>query len=480
MAGGIALTGLANMGLVSPLQAGTAKKKPNIVFIMADDMGWGDLGCYGNPAIKTPNLDKLARQGRRFTNFYVNSAVCSPTRAAILTGQYPGRLGIHFALYTTESNKKFHMPDYLDPKIPNLMRFFQEAGYATGHFGKWHLGGPWQEAPKPNEYGIDESKTHVSSDHTLMDTIYKGDKIKLEKGEHACARISEAVVNATMDFIDAHKDEPFIVNVWDMMPHAPLTPNQKQLDVYPEYKPMYEDYTNPEQIYKAAITDMDFHIGRLLDKLDEHGLSENTIVIFTSDNGPEDIEVFNARHSGVGSTGLFRGRKRSIYEGGIREPLIIRWPAAEIPAGTIDKKTIISGTDFLPSLCKMAGVELPGGLTLDGEDMSEALQGTPAKRKKPLMWEFRFATIGHPSDQSPRLAMRDGDWKLLLNPDSSRLELYNLRTDPGELDNVASENPKVVAAMKPELLKWYKTLPDWEYECGHYKHKSGFQKMLED
>jgi len=203
---------------------------------------------------------------------------------------------------------------------------------------------------------------------------------------------------------------------------------------------------------------MDKQIGRLLDYLQAKGLDKNTLIIFSSDNGPEDIHIFNASHSGVGSAGPFRGRKRSLYEGGVRVPFIVRWPGVA-PAGRVDSTSVITGVDFLPTLCSIAGVKLPAGISPDGEDMSAAFRGTPQRRTKPVMWEWRYRIYGDLHHRSPMLAIRQDDWKLLLNPDRSRLELYNLRQDPMELNNLASQHPDVVQELSRKVLAWQATLP---------------------
>ncbi len=203
---------------------------------------------------------------------------------------------------------------------------------------------------------------------------------------------------------------------------------------------------------------MDRQIGRFLDELDRRGLTDNTLVIFSSDNGPEDFQIRNAAHSGVGSSGPFRGRKRSIYEGGIRTPLLLRWPG-QIPAGKVNRDSVINGTDFLPTLCALTDAEIPDSLSLDGEDMHDVWLGSDRKRRRPLFWEWRYQVFGHVANHPPRLAVRKGDMKLLMNPDGSRIELYDLARDAGERDNVATEHPDQVRNLKQELLDWNSQLP---------------------
>lgn len=435
-------------------QPATAQVRPNVIFILADDLGWGDLGCYGHERIRTPNLDKLAAQGTLFTQFYVCGSVCSPSRAAFMTGCFPARLRMHGALggedkpgiTIQQKNARQGMPDFLDPSVPTITRLMQKGGYAVGHFGKWHLGSG-RGAPPPSEYGIDEFRCINANPvgWDMSDPYFR-------------ARSSELVVDATISFIEKHRGKPFYVQAWMLLPHATLNPTQEQLQPYAAIGPKDVPHSGATQIYYASVTAVDRAVGRLLARLDELGLTHNTIIVFTSDNGPEDIHIPNASHSGVGSAGPFRGRKRSLYEGGIRVPFIVRWPAA-VPAGRMDKQTVVAGCDLLPTLGALAGVVLPSDLRIDGEDMSDALRGREHHRKQPLMWEWRFGIAGEVLNKSPILAMREGAWKLLMNPDRSRVELYDIPHDSGELNNLADRQAEVVATMSTRLLEWKGSLP---------------------
>lgn len=426
-------------------------RPPNIVFLFADDLGWGDLGCYGHRRLKTPSLDRLADEGILFTQFYVSGSVCSPSRAAIMTGQCPARLGIHGHFAAPENNERRGMPDYLDPEVPTFTRLLQERGYAVGQFGKWHLGsGPG--APLPSAYGIDEHRTNTSNDPDA------GGAFNLWSPELRPVA-SKMVLDEAIQFIERHRDGPFYVNAWFVDPHATLNPSEEQMAPYERFSPRGVDFRGAEQVYYATVTEMDRQIGIFLQKLDELGLRENTIVIFSSDNGPEDIHISNASHSGVGSPGPLRGRKRSLYEGGVRVPFIVRWPG-RAPAGRVDNDSVIAGVDFLPTLCALAGAEIPEGILLDGEDRSAAFRGETTRRERPLYWEWRYRVFGHPFNRCPMLAMRDGDWKLLMNPDRSRVELYNIVEDPREMDNRASEHPDIVDRMAARLLAWQGELPE--------------------
>ncbi len=426
-------------------------KRPNFVFILADDWGWGDLGCYGHDRLRTPSLDKLARQGTLFTQFYVCSGVCSPSRAAFMTGHFPARHRIHGHLSTPKQNADRGMPNYLDPNVATVARLLQKAGYATAHFGKWHLGGG-KGAPEPMAYGLDVSRC-VNGGGPSWDT----------KASYFRARSTELIVDETIRFIEANRDRPFYVQAWLLLTHATLHPTEEQMKPYVRLGPRGVPYKGALQIYYASASSADEQIGRLMQKLDELGLADNTIVIFSSDNGPEDINILNATHSGVGSAGPFRGRKRSLYEGGIRVPFILRWPKGT-PAGRVDNDTAFSAADFLPTVCSLADVQVPEGLNLDGEDVSATFRGKTHTRTKPIFWEWRFRIYGHVLHKSPRLAIRDGNWKLLLNPDRSRVELYDIPNDPSELNNLAGQRPEVIKDLSRKLLRWHSTLPEGPVE----------------
>jgi len=428
-------------------------KNPNFVFIFCDDLGWADLPAYGHRSVKAhggwivrgelkmPNIDRMAQEGTLFTQFYVNSAVCSPSRTGIMTGQFPGRLGIHDYLGNTELNQERGMPDYVDPSVTTVTGLLKDAGYATAHFGKWHLGSG-KDAPAPEKYGID-----------LYNTCLQGPGKRVGS--------TEMIADETITFIESHRETPFYINAWLYDPHSPLHPTEEQMKPYDNLSPGWGDHKGALQVWYAVLTNIDLHVGRILDKLDKLGLSENTVVIFSSDNGPESgLIPFISHYGGASSTntGPFRGIKRSLYEGGIREPFIVRWPGGT-PAGRVDASSVISGVDFLPTICSLAGVELPENNTLDGEDMSVALKGEPTQKTKPQMWENRFPVYGHVIHKSPILAIREGKWKLLMNPDRSRIELYDIPNDPTELNNCADRYPEVVKNLSERLLKWQATLP---------------------
>ena len=426
-----------------------ASERPNFIFIFADDLDWGDLGCYGHPKLKTPYLDKMAEDGLLLTNFYVANPVCSPSRTAVMTGQYPARHRIHRHLTTDHRRQvSLNMPDFLDPNVTLLTKLMQADGYKTGHFGKWHLGAT-KESPSPSEYGIDVHYTATSND------------LKLTVPRH---QSTEAMVDKAIRFINKNKNSSFYINVWTLVPHATLDPTEEQMAPYARLAPGGEakkrGFSTPAQIYYGAVTDMDLHLGRLIRTIDELGLGEDTIIVFSSDNGPEDIEIRNAAHSGVGSPGPLRGRKRSLYDGGVRVPFIIRWKG-HTPAARVDDTSIVSAVDLLPTFCSMAGIELPEGYHSDGQDMSRVFSGKPVQRDRPLLWDWTATQSGHTFNKSPGLALRSGRWKFLMNPDGSRKELYDFEADPQcmELDNVADRYPDEVEHFSKMLRDFKASIP---------------------
>lgn len=423
-------------------------RPPNIVFILADDLGWGDLACYGHPHIRTPHLDRLARQGTLFTQFYVNSGVCSPSRTAFMTGHFPARHRIHGHLADHTRNQARGMPDWLDTAAPLVSRQLQAVGYRTAHFGKWHLGSG-KRAPEPGAYGFDAHRTVQSS----------GPGFEQQDDEYFRARSTDLIVDEAIRFIETHRDEPFFINLWTLVPHATLHPTDEQMEPYRRFSPQKVPYRGAAQIYYATVTALDAALGRLFKKLDETGLAEHTLVFFSSDNGPEDIHIRNASHSGIGSPGPFRGRKRSLYEGGVRVPLVVRWPG-HVPAGRVDRQSVLTAVDWLPTLCGLAGAPLPSDYVPDGQDIGRVLGGEPLRRNRSIYWQWRFGIAGHPMHHSPLLAVRNGDWKLLLNPDRSRVELYRIPDDPRELRNMAAGHPAIVDRLAAAALAWHNDLPE--------------------
>jgi arylsulfatase A-like enzyme len=431
------------------------------VLVFVDDLGYGDLGVTGNQLVPTPNMDELARQGVRFTNFYVNSPICSPSRVGITTGTYPSRWGIHSFLASRARNRERGMPDWLDPRAPTLPRALQRVGYATGHFGKWHMGGGRDvgDAPLITEYGFDES---VTSFEGLGPRYLWPDGLNEQSEELGRGRIewtekhqmTRHYVDHAIDFVRRHRDRPFYINLWPNDVHDEHLPAPGRAEAYGDVA--RSDY---EARFFAVLEEMDRQLGRLFDELERLGLEDETLVVLTGDNGPTDWPYYY--EEGVlppGSTGGFRGRKWSLYEGGIRQPLIVRWPG-HAPAGTVDDRTILAATDLVPTLAGMAGAELAVDW-LDGEDLGAALLGTATRRERPLYWYYPYdLEPGQPGARTPPLAIRDGRWKLLVRRDGTGTELYDLEADPREASDVAAKNPDVVERLRSSLLEWASGLP---------------------
>jgi arylsulfatase A-like enzyme len=475
---GLGACGLAISRYAPDLHAASTRpNRPNIIFLFTDDQGWGDLGCYGHPYLKTPNLDKLAEEGTRFEQFYSAASVCSPSRTAFMTGHYPARHRIHRHLSNHGHNKVNKMPDWLDPKAATVTRLVQQAGYRVGHFGKWHLG-HIKGAPRPGAYGIDEYRTLAGTGPGWDRDGRPTDTDLAHKSYNTCTskdrfwtHSTDLIVDQAIGFMQKDRSKPFYLNLWTLLPHAPNWPTQKQLAKYKDLQADPQDFKSwmrryakdaknfPKQMknYLAVMGNIDAAVGRLLKKLDEMKLTDNTLVFMTSDNGPEDYHIGNVRHSGMGSTGILRGRKRSLYEGGVRMPCIARWPGV-VPAGKVDKTSVMGAVDWLPTVCGIAGIKTPD-IKPDGEDISDILKGKPRARRSPLFWEWRARVHGNQAYSPPALAIRDGKWKLYANPDSSRKELYDIPNDPEERTNLATRNPDVVASLLPKLLEWRKTLP---------------------
>jgi arylsulfatase A-like enzyme len=440
-------------------------RKPNVIFIFIDDMGYGDLSSFGNEKLETPNMDRLAEEGISLTNFYTASPICSPARVSVTTGQYPARWGVHSYLASRQKNEKREMAHFLDPDAPSVAQTMQQADYATGHFGKWHMGGgrDVNDAPLPQAYGFDQSL--VSFERLGPRLLQKGQGLSKQSAKLGQGPIqwvekwqkTGIYADSTVAFIERNQQEPFYIHLWPGDVHDPFKPK-------PEWKERFSEYDNKPYTrdFLATLWNLDQQVGRVLDTLDRLNLTENTLVVLTSDNGPTDWPFYYKQgHWPPGSVGPFRGRKWSLYEGGIREPFLARWPG-RVPVGRIDSTTIMSTIDLFNTLSSMAGIQVPE-VDFDGQDMSQALLGDPQQRKKPLFWEYgrgdHYLSPGNPRFKSPSLAVRDGKWKLLMNADQSKVELYNLDKDHAETTNLKEEYPDITKELSQKLLKWRKTLP---------------------
>lgn len=436
------------------------ERPPNIVFLFIDDMGYADPSCFGNPHVKTPRIDELAEQGIKLTNFYVNSPICSPSRVAVTTGQYPGRWKIHSYLNTRAGNKSRGMSDYLAASAPTTAKKLKDHGYATAHFGKWHMGGgrDVDDAPLPTEYGFDESLVAFEGLGDRLLVNRKNSSTKLGHGKiEFCERWekTEKYTDRAIDFIRRHKDQPFYVRLFPNDVHDAHVP-------WPGTDEKWKAVTdNPwEQKFFAVLEEMDKQLGRLIDEIDTLGLASNTLIVFTSDNGPTDWPKYYQQPGSYppGFTGPFFGRKWSLYEGGIRMPFIARWPG-KIPAGVTDETSVMCAIDLSPTLCHLAGATVPADEKLDGQNRADVLLGKPADRE-PIFWQYgaphSVLRPGNSEFHTPSFAMRDGRWKLLINPDGSEAQLYDLVSDIGETTNLLTQKPGRAAQMLATLREWAK------------------------
>lgn len=414
-----------------------AVDKPNIIFIFADDWGYGDMSKHGSTFCQTPNLDRMAEEGIDFANFTVNASVCTPSRVAVMTGQFPSRQCIYQHFAGLKANRNRGMPDWMDPHGPSVARMLQEAGYKTGHFGKWHLGAGFG-VPIENEYGYDKFAT------------FNGSKtVEIPKG-------GLSSVDHAEKFIHEFKDEPFFVNLWLHEVHTPHIPLERFME---KFKHLGE----AEQVYASVIAEGDEGVGRIMNLLKELNLDDNTLVVFSTDNGPE-ISSEAKEHKGgglgkfhsVGETGGLKGEKRSLFSGGIRVPFIVRWPGVT-PSGVDDKTSVITAVDLLPTFLAAADIPLPDGYQPDGENALSAFKGQGFERTKPIFWEWRG---GDRQEYTwPTLGVRDGKWKLLVNKETKKQELYDLENDWVEQKDLAADYPEVVQKLNDKLDVWKATLP---------------------
>ncbi len=431
-------------------------RTPNIIFILADDLGYGDLSSQGQTKFQTPNIDKLAKEGINFTQHYSGSTVCSPSRSVLLTGQHTGHTPIRG---NKRDGANGNWP--MSAEAITVAEILKENGYITGAFGKWGLGYPGSEGD-PNKQGFDEFFGY--NDQTLahnyypyflnhnQDTVWLEDNAENRTGTYAPITIHEQALK----FMEDNKDRPFFMYYPSVIPHAELFAPEQYMAKYrgkflpekefkgddegtPRYKRGgYVSQPESHAAFAAMINLLDNQVGEILDKLKKLGIDENTIVIFSSDNGPHleggaDPDYFD-------SNGPFKGYKRDLYEGGIRMPMLVRWPG-KIAAGK--KNDHVSAFwDFLPTAAEIAGAKIPENI--DGISYLPSLVGEGEQKKhKYLYWEFH--------EKNGRLAIRQDEWKLVrydvFNPEKTTTELYNLINDPGEENNVAKANPEIISKM---------------------------------
>jgi arylsulfatase A len=431
-------TGAGVVSLMVPGRAVTGRESitqiptnPNIVFILIDDMGWPDLGCYGSQFHETPNIDRLARQGMKFTDAYAACPVCSPTRASIMAGQYPARIGItdfipgHWRPY-----EKLVVPEnrlQLPLESVTVGEALKQQGYATCYIGKWHLGG---QRYSPDKQGFDE--------------VILG--IKNQNDKQVSGFTDKAI-----EFIEKKRNQPFLLYLSHHTVHIPLEAPRELVEKYEKKPKPVGGVNNPA--YAAMVEHLDTSLGRIAKKLDELDLTQRTLFIFFSDNGGlyEPYGGYKGNKSPVMSNAPLRDEKGTLYEGGIRVPLIVRWPGVVKP-GTICSEPVTS-VDFYPTFLDIVGAEGPANQPLDGESLLPLLKQTGSLSRNAIYWHYP-----HYHHSRPAGAIREGRWKLIEFYEDGKLELYDLASDLGEKKNLAAEMPQKAAELRKKLAQWRRSV----------------------
>lgn len=428
------------------------KKKPNVVLILVDDMGWTDLESFGSDLHQSPNIDKLADEGVQFTNSYSSCTVCSPTRASIVTGKYPARINVTDWI---EGHKfpwaKLNVPDwtmYLDAEEYTMAEAFKDAGYKTAHFGKWHLGEKEENWPENHGFDINIGgwkKGAPNKNKALGSNGYFSPygNPRLEDGpdgEYLTERLSNDVCN----YIDENSETTFFVNLWLYNVHTPLQAKQEKIDKYKRLIDSTANHQNPT--YAAMVEHTDEAVGKIINKLKDKGLYENTIILFSSDNGGL---IGKSKNKVTNNTPLRTG-KGDIYEGGVRIPTIIYAPQRNFNNKKVDEPII--SMDYYPTLMDLAGIttKKTTSQTVDGKSILPFMNGKSPEREA-IYWHYPHY---HQEGGVPYSAVRMGDWKLIENFETNTFELYNLRDDISETKNMLNERPDLVSELKNKLNDW--------------------------
>lgn len=414
-----------------------AKKKPNIIFMLTDDQGWTDLRSFGSGYYETPNIDRLATQGMRFTAAYSACTVCSPSRASIMTGQYPARLHItDWIAGHKRPYAKLKVPDwtlFLSTNICNVASTLKAAGYTTASIGKWHLGGPayWPEKQgfdcNIGGYGKGQPPSYFAPYN--IPTLKEG-----PDGEF----LSDRLTTEAIAFIKKNKDSPFFIYFPHYAVHTPLMAKKEVIEKYKGKSDPKGLHKNPT--YAGLIESVDDSMGRILKVLEDLKLADNTIIVYTSDNGGL---------KGVTSNAPLRAGKGSAYEGGVRVPLIITWPGVTKPGSTCEVPVI--GTDFFPTLLEIAGVPVPAHHVVDGESLVPLLTASGSLKRKAIYWHYPHY---HPGGATPYGAIREGDFRLVEFYEDNHTELYNLKDDVGEAKDLATTHPQKAKELQEKLATW--------------------------
>ena len=445
-------------------------RPPNFVIIFTDDQGYGDLSCFGAEHVSTPRIDQMAAEGSRLTNFYVAAPVCTPSRAGLMTGCYPKRIGLatgdNFGVLLAGDRKG------LNPEEITIAEVLKTVGYKTGMFGKWHLGD--QPEFLPTRQGFDEffgiPYSHDIHPFHPRQSHYQFPPLPLLEGENVIEMepdadyLTKRFTERAVSFIERNKDEPFFLYLPHPIPHAPLHVSPDFMEeVSDEIKNKLDaedgniDYRTRDELYRQAIAEIDWSVGEILDTLKANGLDENTFVIFTSDNGPPK----NSIHA---SAGPLRGNKGTTFEGGLREPTVVRWPG-KIPAGESNDE-LMTAMDLLPTFAKLAGAEIPTDRVIDGKNIWPTLIG---EAKTP-----HEAFFYHGGNHL--LAVRSGKWKLHTNKKGRPTQLYDLETDVAESKNIIQDHPDVVQKLKGQLKAFAKDIAANRRPAGFVKNPKPLAK----
>lgn len=448
---------LAFLVPVLHMNANASDRLPNIVFILADDLGYSDVNCYGSKFYDTPNINQLAKQGMRFTNGYTSSPNCAPTRAALMTGQYSPRTGV----YTVGSTSRFNWRSRPLRPVDNieelplnkilLPQALKQAGYTTGIIGKWHLGS--QPGHTPTERGFDEFFGFLGggSDYMKVRSLLRGTKRVSEK-----EYLTDAFGREAVSFIRQNRDKPFFLYLAFNAVHTPLQAPEELKKPYIN-KPPFGGQKNPT--YAAMVASMDANVGKVLTSLHELGLDDSTLVIFSSDNGGVGgYQNEGIRQKDITDNAPLKGGKGMLYEGGIRVPYIFRWPGHVQPGSTCDLP--VNSIDLYPTLLEVTGTKRPANYVLDGTSYLQLLKGKSGSPRPPMFWHFPgYLGAGDNTWRTtPCGVIRDGDWKLLEFFEDGHKELYNLKSDLSEKNNLAASNPKKTEELYRKLAQWRKDL----------------------
>lgn len=468
-------------------------EKPNIIIFLADDLGYGDLGCYGHPIIKTPNIDALASEGVRLTDCHSGGTVCSPSRSSLLTGRTPYRVGF----YTIAGPERSH----LSSKEVTLAKLLKDDGYDTCFVGKWHLG-KFKNQPDPGDHGFDHwFATEVNAfdgPESPAKFIRNGEPVG-EVSQWYC----DAIVKEASDWMAKRPDpsKPFFLVVSYHEPHTPVHPPEKYSKMYDNdlvnkletevaygevHRPLNKSIVENKKYYYGTVTQLDDSLGTMMKAVEKLGKDENTMVVFTSDNGPETPVTVqesanqwedNSRDRSFGTPGHWRGMKRYVYEGGHRVPGIVRLPG-KVEAGSVSTQ-LVNGTDWLPTVCHLAGVEVPSDRTIDGTNIMPALKGTAVEREIPACWMF---PVGYDYRYLPSMAMRDGNYSMIgwfepkrgeqgnsewvKSTKLNRFALYDLSVDRSQANELSKHRPEDFERLKKKMIALWTNIqeeaPDWK------------------